>query len=139
MQTANINAREDYGRADIIRALWIIEKYLWAVARYIEQNPVRARMVKRAEDYTYSSAKAHIEGLKNEILGEELFEEKQRKDYKELIISDIAEKEINSIRYHTRTGRPLGGEEFVKKMEKKLERRFILKSAGRPRRKKDRD
>jgi hypothetical protein len=33
----------------------------------------------------------------------------------------------------------LGGEEFVKKMEKKLERRFILKSAGRPRRKKDRD
>ena len=75
------------------------EKYLWAVARYIEQNPVRARMVKRAEDYTYSSAKAHIEGLKNEILGEELFEEKQRKDYKELIRSDIAEKEINSIRY----------------------------------------
>mgnify|MGYP001573376121 CR=1 FL=1 len=56
-------------------------------------------MVKRAEDYTYSSAKAHIEGLKNEILGEELFEEKQRKDYKELIRSDIAEKEINSIRY----------------------------------------
>lgn len=109
------------------------EKYLWAVARYIEQNPVRAKMVKRAEDYTYSSAKAHIEGIKDNLLGEELLEERQRKDYRELIRSDIAEKEINSIRYHTRTGRPLGGEEFIKKMEKKLEMRFILKSPGRPR------
>jgi hypothetical protein len=27
------------------------EPYLWAVMRYIEQNPVRARLVKRAEDY----------------------------------------------------------------------------------------
>lgn len=111
------------------------EKYQWAVARYIEQNPVRAKMVKRAEDYTYSSAKAHIEGIKDNLLGEELFEERQRKDYRELIISDIADKEINSIRYHTRTGRPLGGEEFIKRMEKKLEMRFILRSPGRPRKK----
>jgi len=111
------------------------EKYLWAVARYIEQNPVRAKMVKRSEDYAHSSAKAHINGVKDEMLGEELFEEKQRKDYRELIRSDIAEKEINSIRYHTRTGRPLGNEDFIKKMEKKLEMRFILKSPGRHRKK----
>lgn len=113
------------------------EKYLWAVARYIEQNPVRAKMVKRAEEYTYSSAKAHINGLKDEMLGEKLFEERQRKDYRDLIRSDITEKDINGIRYHTRTGRPLGSEEFIKKMEKKLEMRFILKSAGRPRKKKE--
>jgi putative transposase len=109
------------------------DRYLWAVARYIEQNPVRARVVKKAEDFPYSSANAHINGIMNEILGEELFEARQRKDYRELI---NAEKEINSIRYHTRTGRPLGSEEFIKKMEKKLERKFMLKSPGRPRKKK---
>ena len=38
------------------------EKYLWAVARYIEQNPVRVKIVKKAEDYPYSSANAHIQG-----------------------------------------------------------------------------
>ncbi len=112
------------------------DKYLWAVARYIEQNPVRARIVKKAEDFTYSSANAHINGIVNEILEEELFEARQRKDYRKLIKSGIAEKEINGIRYHTRTGRPLGSEEFIKKMEKKLERRFMLKSPGRPRKKK---
>lgn len=109
------------------------EKYLWAVARYIEQNPVRARMVKNAEDYSYSSALAHIGGTRDDILGAELFEESQRKNYKEFIRTGLSEKELNSIRYHTRTGRPLGNDEFIKKMEKKLERRFILKSPGRPR------
>ena len=29
------------------------EPYLWAVIRYIEQNPVRAKLVKRAEDYEW--------------------------------------------------------------------------------------
>ena len=33
-----------------------------AVARYIEQNPVRVKIVKKAEDYPYSSANAHIQG-----------------------------------------------------------------------------
>ena len=38
------------------------ERYLWAVARYIEQNPESAGMVEKAEDYPYSSASAHVKG-----------------------------------------------------------------------------
>src|SRR4030067_3422465 len=49
------------------------EKYLWAAARYIEQNPVRVKIVKKAAEYPYSSAKAHIQGLQDEILGRALF------------------------------------------------------------------
>src|SRR3989338_6714126 len=41
------------------------EKYLWAAARYIEQNPIRARIVKKAEDFPYSSAKAHLDGIRD--------------------------------------------------------------------------
>src|SRR4030042_6002476 len=57
------------------------EKYLWAVARYIEQNPVRAGMVQRAEDYPYSSARAHVNGGKDVVLGEDLFSDDSRPDY----------------------------------------------------------
>jgi len=32
------------------------ESYLWAAVRYVELNPVRARMVDRAEAYRWSSA-----------------------------------------------------------------------------------
>lgn len=109
------------------------ERYLWVVARYIEQNPIRAGVVKKEEDFPYSSARAHIGGVRDEVLGEELFEEEQRKDYIEFIRVGILEDEVRNIRYSTKTGRPLGSEEFIRKMEKKLERQFVLKSPGRPR------
>ncbi len=108
------------------------EKYLWAVARYIEQNPVRAKIVKKAADYPYSSAKAHIHGLKDEILGEALFESRQMKDYVELMKAGIKEEEINNIRSHTRSGRPIGSESFIVKMERKLDRIFKVSPRGRP-------
>ncbi len=37
------------------------ESYFWAAIRYVEQNPVRAGLVSRAEDYPWSSARAHSE------------------------------------------------------------------------------
>jgi len=36
------------------------ERYTLATARYIELNPVKAGMVKLAEEYPWSSAKAHL-------------------------------------------------------------------------------
>ncbi len=109
------------------------EKYLWAVLRYVEQNPLRAKMVTKAEDFPYSSARAHLNGFKDEVLGEELFDEKQRNDYLQFIRESISEDEMNEIRRFTRTGRPLGSEQFVSNMEKQYQRTFFLKTPGRPR------
>lgn len=36
--------------------------HLWAAITYVERNPVRARIVRRAEDYRWSSAIAHVTG-----------------------------------------------------------------------------
>jgi len=44
------------------------DRYLWAVSRYIENNPVRAGIVKKSENYPYSSAKAHLSGRKDPLL-----------------------------------------------------------------------
>lgn len=109
------------------------EKYLWAVARYIEQNPVRAKMVERAEEYAYSSARAHVNGSEDPVLGENLFSDDGRKDYIRLLRYDMPKKEIERLRYATKTGRPLGSEDFVVEMEKKLERRLLQRPKGRPR------
>ncbi|MCI2425351.1 transposase [Candidatus Acetothermia bacterium] len=108
------------------------EYYLWAVARYIEQNPKRAKIVKKEEEYPYSSAKAHIEWKRDDILGEELFNDNQRKDYIAFIRESITEDEIHRLKYATRTGRPFGDDDFIKKMEKKLNKRFALQRPGRP-------
>lgn len=38
------------------------DEYLWSVARYIENNPVKAGLSKNAEDYRWSSARCHVNG-----------------------------------------------------------------------------
>lgn len=111
------------------------EPYLWAVMRYIEQNPIRAKLVKRAENYTWSSAKAHVSGIKDDVLSDESrFNEKEIKSYREFIRKDA--KEISAaIRCATSTGRPLGSEGFIKKLERKLKRDIFPKKGGRPKKK----
>jgi len=111
------------------------EQYMWAVARYIEQNPKRARIVKKEEDFPYSSARAHLNNVRDEVLGENLFKEGQRRDYREFLMAGIPEEEKNRIRYSTRTGRPFGSKTFVRSMEKKLDRKFILRLPGRQKKK----
>lgn len=97
----------------------IVEKepHLWTVSRYIERNPVRARLVARPEDYLWSSAKAHVTGVRDSILTGNW----------------LGEKEINLLRKTTSTGRPLGRERFIKVIEKMLDREILPKKAGRPR------
>jgi len=110
---------------------------LWAVSRYIEQNPVRAGMIKKAEEYFYSSARAHINGTADDVLGEVLFSEKERKEYIQLLSEKMPAKEMDNVRDHTRTGRPLGRESFLGAVERALKRSFGSRPRGRPRKNKD--
>jgi putative transposase len=108
------------------------ENYMWAVAGYIEQNPVRAGMVKKAEDYAYSSARAHVQGVGDGVVGEELFATEQRADYVGLLRTGQKEGELEEVRYHTRAGRPYGHEEFVQRLERRLKRPLARRPRGRP-------
>jgi putative transposase len=44
------------------------EEHLWVAVRYVEQNPVRAGLVPRAEDFRWSSAATHCRGLESSLL-----------------------------------------------------------------------
>jgi len=109
------------------------EAYLWAVARYIEQNPVRATIAENPEDYPYSSARAHFGLVRDPVLGEDLFPEIQRNDYIEFMKTSIPVEQIEDIRQGSRTGRPLGNDSFVKQIERSLGKRLAALPIGRPR------
>ena len=139
LYTQHINRK--YGRSG---RLWqsrflstIVEKkpYLWAVMRYIERNPVRAKLVKKAEDYQWSSARAHILGIKDDVLSEEgWLNEKEIKSYRAFLRKE--DKEIDAtIRRATSTGRPVGSEGFIKKLERISGLHLFPKKGGRPKRK----
>jgi putative transposase len=110
------------------------EKYLWAAARYIEQNPVRARIAERAEEYPYSSARSHVTGKRDPVLGEELFSPEDRGDYVNLLHEPLFPEVAEGLRHHTRRGTPLGDEDFVGRIEAELERSLVRKPRGRPKR-----
>jgi putative transposase len=108
------------------------EAYLWAVARYIEQNPVRAKIVPEPEKYSYSSAPGHIKGMPDEIISEELFSQDDRNEYIKFLKAETPEKEISQIRYTTKTGKPLGSKRFIEKVRKLLGRDFKIKLSTKP-------
>jgi putative transposase len=44
------------------------EKYLLSAVRYVELNPVRAKIVPKSQGYRWSSARAHLEGIDDDLV-----------------------------------------------------------------------
>jgi putative transposase len=112
------------------------ERHLYAAIRYVENNPVRAKIVEQPHRYRWSSAKAHVYREIDQILTNDCYLVKEIKDW----LSYLMEKEdrtlINNIRKNTKTGRPCGDDIFVEKIESLLGRRLNALPKGRPRRSK---
>lgn len=100
------------------------EGHLLATARYIESNPVRARLVKRPGEYKWSSAQAHLEG-KDDMLVKVAPLLLLIDNWQDFLNTDLKEDEKKIIRSYERTGRPAGCEHFLEKLEKATNR--ILK------------
>lgn len=106
--------------------------HLLAVLRYIERNPVRAKIVARAEAYPWSSARYHVGGGGVDRLVTSSPVQGMVKDWRDFLRSDEARREVEMIRRHARTGRPWGTELWIKKMEKRLGRRLLPRRGGWP-------
>jgi putative transposase len=96
------------------------ETYLLAAARYVEMNPVAAHIVKQPEEYRWSSAQAHLSTQDDQLTSVDplLSMVGNWKDF--LTLS--SEEEMNTLRKHERTGRPLGQETFIKNLEEMQDR-----------------
>ncbi len=110
------------------------EGHLLAGARYVELNPVRARLVRRARDWKWSSARAHIEGRDDRLVSVKPLRELVH-DWAGLLGEGLSAEDHAAIRACERTGRPLGSASFIVKLEKKLGRVLAPRKRGRkPRR-----
>ncbi len=101
--------------------------------RYVENNPVRARLVVHPWDYHWSSAKAHL-GLVYKII--ELSDIREYIDFsswKEYLLEKESDEELKQIRKMTLKNSALGPVEFIEKIEKLLKREILSNPRGRPR------
>ncbi|HAV42024.1 MAG TPA: transposase [Acidobacteria bacterium] len=93
------------------------ERYLYTCIKYIERNPVRAKIVKRAEDYPWSSARAHIFKWDDPVLSS-FFMIDQIKDWRAYLQEKESEEDLEKIRKNQSSGHPLGNERFYNQIEK---------------------
>lgn len=105
------------------------ESYLLACARYVEQNPVRAKLVKRPRDWRWSSARAHLEDRDDALVSVAPLLE-IAPDWAGVLGGALEGEAYEALRSGERTGRPLGPERFVMRLEKKLKRPLMKRKPG---------
>jgi putative transposase len=114
------------------------ERHLFVAMKYIELNPVRAKLCRAAWRYEWSSAAAHTnERARSDLLNlpwwwKQFSAEQWRKE----LAAGLTPEEAARIRLRTQrtqTGRPLGSDSFLSKLETLLGRRVRARPVGRPR------
>ncbi len=108
------------------------ESHLWRALRYTELNPVRARMVARADDWKWSSATTHCQGsAPDSWLAMNPWRERWSSDtWRAYLEAGVDEEELSALRRSTFSGRPLGSMEFTQSLEKVTKRRLVPQKRG---------
>ena len=111
------------------------ERHFWLAMRYVELNPVRARLCRRPWRYEWSSAAAHTdERAKSELLDlSDWYGQMSAEAWRKELIRVLNDAELAQMRLRTHTGRPLGSDSFLSKLEARLGRRLRALPPGRPR------
>ena len=102
--------------------------------RYVLRNPVRAGLVRLPWRYEWSSAAFHVGEKKTDPLVKETADiDGMIGDWREYLVEPEADEMLRRMRRETTVGRPLGGGEFVQRLEEDLDRFLTRRPPGRPR------
>lgn len=105
------------------------EGWLLACARYVELAPVRAGLAERAREWRWSSARAHLAARDDALVNASPLLERAA-DWRTLLAQGLDKQLREKIESHERTGRPLGSDAFIKRLEKRLGRTLARQKPG---------
>ena len=104
------------------------EEHLMAALRYVSLNPVRARLVERAQDWRWSSASAHLRGKDDGLTALAPISDRVPR-FADLLASEPEHDLFGHLRAAESIGRPLGDDRFLSRIERRTKR--VLKPAKR--------
>ena len=108
-------------------------KYLYYVIRYIEYNPVRANLVRKASNWKWSSARAHLNIEKSKLSLVDIDKFIKVNSWDNYLCEDNKTIMTTDIRSKTMNGNVLGDKIFISKLERKFNKRITPLPTGRPR------
>jgi putative transposase len=107
------------------------EGHLITGVRYVSLNPVRARLVGHAEDWPWSSVRAHLAGRNDGLVTVRPVLDRVA-DFRALLAPDSKdEASFSAVRLSERSGRPLANADFVAGLERLLGRSIARRAPGR--------
>jgi putative transposase len=110
------------------------ETYLWAAVRYVERNPVRAKITDRAEDYRWSSAAGHCGLTCDPVLTQDSHWQRQFAgigDWSAWLARGDEQAGLDTLRRNVQAGIPCGSSSFVEALESDLGRPLRCQLQGR--------
>jgi putative transposase len=97
------------------------EEHLAAALRYVSLNPVRARLVARAQDWRWSSTRAHLTGKDDGITARAPIKERIP-DFADFLGATPEADLFPRLRMAESVGRPLGDDRFLSRIERLTKR-----------------
>ena len=134
--TRHINAREGWtgylwqGR---FASCAMDEGHALAAVRYVELNPVKAQLVRRAEDWPWSSARYHVRGEVDGLTAAVEYLSRVP-DWRRYLAGNLDAAEQARIGYFTQTGYPMGAPDWLDALEASTGQTLTPRRRGRPRR-----
>ncbi len=114
----------------------VLDTHHWETAlRYVELNPVRARLVTAPQDHAWSSARAHL-GLAPApawLDTEQFHRHWPSPEHWRQSLSTLTRREVAALRRATRHDAALGSDDFLDTLERAHEIRLRARPTGRPR------
>jgi putative transposase len=107
------------------------DEHFLTLSRYVERNPVRAKIVRRAENWRWSSFSVRRAGEPERQRILHPWPVDQPSDWSDWVNQPQTDAEVNEMRRSIRTGRPYGNGPWQKKMAELLGIRLELGRAGR--------
>jgi putative transposase len=132
LYTRMVNFREGWrgslweGR---FKSMVMDERYVCAAVRYVERNPVRAKVVKKAEEYLWSSARFRVKKQENPLLSDFYLLE-EIGDWSKYLEEEENKEQLGRMRLQCLSGRPLGDMNFLRNLEQRTGRALIKRRPG---------
>ena len=111
------------------------DRHFLTVARYVERNPLRAKLVERAEDWQWSSLWRREKGTPQQrgLLAE--WPTPRPSGWPAIVNRPLMQKEQAALEESLRRGRPLGDDAWQAATGQRLDLQRTLRPRGRPKRK----
>jgi putative transposase len=106
------------------------DSYFLTLCRYVEANPLRAKLVERAEEWQWSSLYQRMHRQSEPPTAQWPLDRPAR--WTALVNEPMPAEQVKQIREHVVRDRPLGSPRWMKKMAQKLGLEQKLRPRGRP-------